>query len=498
MRVPVTDNPFSVYLTSTNISLIFSKSINDACQATVLSTTPSKVITRQPARQSRLPRIYFTTMGTLQGTGTPVKRSVTWEEWKELVSLFEQLSIQTTPQPGHHDSSRPKYAIEIDFAFTKSSAIPSRSRTSARTPLSVLHNFNQKPCSDNKVEIPPTIMDLLDPRVNTIQPDTAVSVSSSCYTNSNVPQSLGMFWFTGPEIREFITANSTLLASTIMVKDHSRTSKHLLRNYGRPSVYARHRNDTRLPAKAETNEPAKLAPCFSNLPIELRLMCYEFARPEARVVKLSLSKHHKPDDWSPCLYSGAVVPNLLHWYEPSSGPQRNIDTRTQRARHARSFYFDQSEDYLYVQCNKCRGSGCDSSDVSMCGVSMLSLAHRQVRQPVKRLLIEFAGTDMVLWHPLIWYPNSEHVKCIHWENGLLFRHEAKLSDFIEVESQYHWQQGKTMQECFDTQRSKTVEDELGQSLRGVKSFSEVALRQPNTLSDVLEDTKVQWLKRRAA
>ncbi|KAK0128798.1 hypothetical protein ONS95_000748 [Cadophora gregata] len=254
----------------------------------------------------------------------------------------------------------------------------------------------------------------------------------------------------------------------------------------------------------KTNQD-KLTTCFSDLPIELRLICYEVARPEARVFKLSLSKHHKPNDWSACWYSGAMVPNLLHvckesrdlalkWYKASFGPKHQRYTSTRGGLPIPSFYFDCSRDYLYAQCSKCNGSGCDSSELSMCDISLLDRDHRDL---TKRLFVEFSGFSMTLWLPLIWFRNLEHVKCVHWENGLLFRHEAKLSDFIETEGKYHWQEGKTMRECFEAQGHKMREDDLGDSIRGVKSFAEVALRQPNKPSDVFQHTKIQWFKDRA-
>ena len=255
----------------------------------------------------------------------------------------------------------------------------------------------------------------------------------------------------------------------------------------------------------ETNLAKKLPACFSNLPIELRLMCYEFARPEARVVKLSYSKHHKLNHWPYRLFSGALIPNLLHvcresrelalkWYKLSFGPSDRFYSHKRGQNIGNRMYFDWSQDWLYVQCNSCRGSGCDSSESSLCGVCMLMRVQKSL---IKRVIFESSGSQNVLWRPLIWFPNAENVKFVHWTDGLLFRHEAKLSDIIEFNSSYHWQQGKTMCECFNTQAFQTINDELGKSLRGVKTFSEVALRHSNTLSDVLQDAKIQWLKGRA-
>lgn len=234
-------------------------------------------------------------------------------------------------------------------------------------------------------------------------------------------------------------------------------------------------------------------------------MCYEFARPEARIVKLSYSKHQKLIHWPYQLFSGAVIPNLLHicresrelalkWYKLSFGLSHLSYSYKRRLGTGNRVYFDWSQDWLYVQCSNCRGSGCDSSESSLCGVCMLMQDQKPL---IRRLIFEFSGSKSVLWRPLIWFPNAEDVKFVHWKDGLLFRHEAKLSDMIEVESRYHWQQGKTMRECFDTQPSQTMDDALGKSLRSVNTFCEVALRNSNTLSDALQDAKMQWLKGRA-
>ncbi|KAH7383580.1 hypothetical protein BKA64DRAFT_162337 [Cadophora sp. MPI-SDFR-AT-0126] len=215
---------------------------------------------------------------TVQGSEQP-PRPVTWEDWEDLVWRFEQLSIHSRLQTIQQDNSRPKYALEVDFSFEKTSAVHTQSRISTRKPLSMLHSSNSKQCSDKR-------------------------------------------------------------------KPRGRAAPTVLR-----------RNHPRLGIDMETN-PKKPTACFTNLPTELRMLCYELARPEAQVLKLSYSKHHQPGTWPYRLFSGALIPSLLHvcresrelalkWYKPFLADRGRPHTCFQMARLAQSFYFDWSRDYLY-------------------------------------------------------------------------------------------------------------------------------------------------------
>ncbi|KAH7330421.1 hypothetical protein BKA65DRAFT_539567 [Rhexocercosporidium sp. MPI-PUGE-AT-0058] len=197
-----------------------------------------------------------------------------------------------------------------------------------------------------------------------------------------------------------------------------------------------------IPKNTQGMKFKKLPACFSNIPIELRLMIWEAARPVARAVKLSFSQHNRTDTWPHRLYSGAVIPNVLHtcgesrrlalkWYTLSFGPWHSTDTLSKEDGWEDRIFMDWSRDYLYLQCNNCRGSGCESSEMDTCGLYLMSYTQRDL---VQRLMYEFSGSKYILYRPFIWFPAVEDFRCIHWEKGLLFRHEERKDVFASCSS----------------------------------------------------------------
>ncbi|KAL2067460.1 hypothetical protein VTL71DRAFT_1885 [Oculimacula yallundae] len=256
--------------------------------------------------------------------------------------------------------------------------------------------------------------------------------------------------------------------------------------------------------ESEITNTQKFPASFSTLPLELRLMIWKYARPEARVVKVSISKHNKERGWLQRFYSGAVIPNLLHvcgesrqlarqWYTDSFSPlgvqYSGIEDSIERLRGSQPIYFDQDHDFLYVACESCRGNGCYSPYT--CGINLI----RQ-RSFIKNLMFEFSGFDHVLWSPFIQYPGVENFRCVHWEKGLLFRHGARLAEFEEDTISYKWQEGKKLQDCFNNNRFRMLEDELAVSMQNVKTFSQVALQPLNTLQDILKDAEIRFTRKR--
>ncbi|KAG4429901.1 hypothetical protein IFR05_014621 [Cadophora sp. M221] len=261
---------------------------------------------------------------------------------------------------------------------------------------------------------------------------------------------------------------------------------------------------TNVSAKGPKPPPA----CFSSLPTELRLLIFEAARPDPRVVKLSLSKHYKNGDWPRRIYSGAVIPNLLHlcresrqlalkWYTSPFGRDYDIIKANKMfnwRKWENKVYFDCCRDELYFQCDKCRGLGCHLSGLRGCG---LYLVGGEKADLIKRAVFEFSGDDNILTFPFIWFPNLEYFKCVHWEKGLLYRHEAPLADFEEDNNKYDWQEGKSLQDYFNHYRNTHhFTDEHTASRRNVKSFSQVALQPLNTLQDILKDAEIRFTRKR--
>ncbi|KAL5313646.1 hypothetical protein ACEPPN_018067 [Leptodophora sp. 'Broadleaf-Isolate-01'] len=270
----------------------------------------------------------------------------------------------------------------------------------------------------------------------------------------------------------------------------------------------RRRNNLASTTNAAAKAPKPPPACFSSLPIELRLLIFEAARPDPRVVKLSLSKHHKSGSWPRRIYSGAAIPNLLHlcgesrqvaleWYTASFGPDYDF-LRANRmydwSGWEHKVYFDWGRDELYVQCDNCRGSGCYSRHPEGCG---LYFVEAEQRTRIKRLVFEFSGCETVIRHPFIWFPKVEHFKCVHWEKGLLYRHEAPLADFEEDNEKYSWQEGKYLQDSLNHERDTRQFNEAHTvSRRLVKTFSQVALQPLNTLQYILKDAEIRFNRKR--
>lgn len=157
-------------------------------------------------------------------------------------------------------------------------------------------------------------------------------------------------------------------------------------------------------------------------------------------------------------------------------------------------YFDWGRDELYVQCDNCRGSGCYSRHPEGCG---LYFVEAEQRTRIKRLVFEFSGCETVIRHPFIWFPKVEHFKCVHWEKGLLYRHEAPLADFEEDNEKYSWQEGKYLQDSLNHERDTRQFNEAHTvSRRLVKTFSQVALQPLNTLQYILKDAEIRFNRKR--
>ncbi|CZS90284.1 hypothetical protein WAI453_004243 [Rhynchosporium graminicola] len=256
------------------------------------------------------------------------------------------------------------------------------------------------------------------------------------------------------------------------------------------------------PMEFMNSKAKKSLACFLSLPAELRLMIWNLARPEARVIKLSLSKHSKRDEWPPRLYSGATIPNLLHiceesrqvarkWYSASFSLTEKPRTFAERLYAKNPIYFDRDNDYLYSSCVSCRGGGDCAEKFGSCGLTLLRPLQISF---IKNVMCEYSGAQSVLYRPFIEFPQAENVKCVDWEKGLLFRHEARVADFKEDKSSYEWQNGKSLQECFDNSSFRNMAG-LASYFQHAKTFSRVGLQPLNTLQDILQDAEIRFYRK---
>ncbi|KAF8850227.1 hypothetical protein BDZ45DRAFT_751939 [Acephala macrosclerotiorum] len=190
---------------------------------------------------------------------------------------------------------------------------------------------------------------------------------------------------------------------------------------------------------------------FGRLPPEVRFLIWEAARPDPRVVKISQVKPDKGQGSYGAIYSKAKVPSLLHacsesrrvalqWYELSFG---------HRLRSPGTMYFDQSVDFAYFQCQKCRGRF-HACDRNTCGLGLLSYV---TREQVKRVVYESdAEFDPVfsLWFN---FPAAEEVLLVEAGKGLGLGVEASLSSFTCNTAVFPWQEGKDLLTYYNEQMS---------------------------------------------
>ncbi|KUJ17397.1 uncharacterized protein LY89DRAFT_668725 [Mollisia scopiformis] len=121
------------------------------------------------------------------------------------------------------------------------------------------------------------------------------------------------------------------------------------------------------------------------LPIELRHAIWVLARPEARVVKISLSKARPTfGELQRFAYTKAKVPNLLHacsesrqvalkWYTIAYNKPKDQSLFNKLFQIALRrtvyppIYLDVKADFIYLHCRVCKGEVCDLS--TDCGVT---------------------------------------------------------------------------------------------------------------------------------
>jgi hypothetical protein len=167
---------------------------------------------------------------------------------------------------------------------------------------------------------------------------------------------------------------------------------------------------------------------FSTLPTELRLIIWNLARPDPRIVRIRKSNR------SSGTYSRAAIPNLLHvcqesrqvaleWYQLSFGSGRpeaytsttltSLDGISKTVMIRNSFasprtYFDFSRDVLFAGCEGCGNYytvGCSRCEWTI---------HRDDRKKVSKLLIQYGQeSESELRNPFgcasDWFPEARDI-----------------------------------------------------------------------------------------
>jgi len=122
---------------------------------------------------------------------------------------------------------------------------------------------------------------------------------------------------------------------------------------------------------SSTKDTAIRFGAFSRLPPELRLIIWEYARPDPRIVRLLKSKH------SSALYSKTPIPGILHatresraialkWYQlcfPMRYPRLSLADwmRPNKIDFVKPrTYFDFTNDVLYIGCESCYSVYCEA------------------------------------------------------------------------------------------------------------------------------------------
>ncbi|EMR84880.1 hypothetical protein BcDW1_6494 [Botrytis cinerea BcDW1] len=203
--------------------------------------------------------------------------------------------------------------------------------------------------------------------------------------------------------------------------------------------------------------PPRILPYFSELPGKLRRQIWNFARPEARYIKLRESK------WSAALYSDAPIPALLHtcqesrnsalrWYDlsfarnPEMGfwDQKTLNeimdnalTEGQRAKPR--IYFDWERDGIYSQCARCNGHRMS------CRHAPLSFDWLRV----KRLAYEGPLSINPFYKLTLCYPAVESIMLIRGRSAVR-RTAISPSEFIPVDERFEWEGDDLLATCFET------------------------------------------------
>ncbi|OWP04287.1 hypothetical protein B2J93_9355 [Marssonina coronariae] len=143
-------------------------------------------------------------------------------------------------------------------------------------------------------------------------------------------------------------------------------------------------------------------------------------------------------------------------------------------------------------CHQCRGSHSCDLITGDCGINQITHNERSL---LERVIYEFSGESSdVMIRSLIWFKGVQDLKIVHWEKGLLFRQGAWLSELVEDEKIFPWQDGKSLMDYVQTSQFSNNIGNYGNTIRNLKSIENVALHPLNSLGDILRDAKINYLQ----
>ncbi|TGO46412.1 hypothetical protein BOTNAR_0589g00010 [Botryotinia narcissicola] len=218
--------------------------------------------------------------------------------------------------------------------------------------------------------------------------------------------------------------------------------------------------------------------------LHLRRQIWNFARPEARYIKIRESK------WSAALYSDAPMPSLLHtfqesrkaalkWYDlsfamdPEMGfwDQRtltelmdNAITEGQRAQPR--IYFDWERDGIYSQCAHCNGHRMS------CRHAPLSFDWLRV----KRLAYEGPLSINPFYKLTLCYPVVESIILIRGRSAVR-RTAVSPSEFIPVDEKFEWEGDDLLATCLETIQNTDPECDALETITSVQRMTLMDVKQ---------------------
>ncbi|CAL3973377.1 hypothetical protein PZA11_005630 [Diplocarpon coronariae] len=477
-RMPVTSANFGNWLRSQQITGNFSFS------ATVVPVPSASAIYVGGRALPKLPEIDFNMTDTTKGKQKYSTILVVREEFQELASKIAALSLGSA-KPLLTDTYTPKAKLPTSSdASTKTrDSLPLRSHLVVPSTSEFLQAKSAELATASVVYLRQRLLR----KQRLLLTGSASNEASGIEIRTSLPSNSGI-----TSSRPILNIKSKIFRAPVKIT----TDSFSIPTFAGETKPKRKSTKFKRLIKKKMGLFKRLPACFSRLPTELRLTIWELSRPEPRVVKTVLSKKHDN------VRSAATIPNLLHtchesrvvalkWYRLSFGP-RSYSVAHLRRQVSQRVYFDWSRDYLYVQCHQCRGSHSCDLITGDCGINQITHNERSL---LERVIYEFSGESSdVMIRSLIWFKGVQDLKIVHWEKGLLFRQGAWLSELVEDEKIFPWQDGKSLMDYVQTSQFSNNIGNYGNTIRNLKSIENVALHPLNSLGDILRDAKINYLQ----
>ncbi|KAF7960197.1 hypothetical protein EAE96_001795 [Botrytis aclada] len=224
--------------------------------------------------------------------------------------------------------------------------------------------------------------------------------------------------------------------------------------------------------------PPRILPYFSALPGKVRRQIWQFARPDARYIKIRESK------WSAALYSDAQIPALLRtcqesrkvaltWYDlsfardPEMGfwDQNTLNKLMDKAltegeRAQPRIFFDWERDGIYSQCARCNGHRMS------CRHAPLSFDWLRV----KRLAYEGPLSINPFYKLTLCYPAVESIMLIRGRSAVR-RTAVSPSEFIPVDEKFEWEGDDLLATCLETIQNTDLECDALDTITSVQRMT---------------------------